>query len=260
MKGSILLSKIEIRNFTPVTTAGDYVERKKSLKKVILEKIPDIDKLKQKTMEKKLFLDVCFYLNAQTGIEGDSQKDLDNLLNAIFDVLPQYFTDEKNQLIDGLGLIEGKSDYMIFETLVSKKFVNTHEEEGFDIEISEMVEENQLTPKIKKSVSKWMDDKIFPKTNSKDIRTTKWIAIWGIFASAIFTLTGVLMGIGMSFSILGFSMQTDILTINSLNQTNPILSDLASNLIENGNHFFNWGLVAMVIGAIIMVFAIIRER
>jgi hypothetical protein len=105
-----------------------------------------------------------------------------------------------------------------------------------------------------------MDDKIFPKTNSQETRTAKWIAIWGIFASAIFTLTGVLMGIGMSFSVLGFSMQTDILTINSLNQTNPIFSNFASKLIENGNHFFNWGLIAMVIGAIIMVFVIIRER
>jgi hypothetical protein len=53
MKGFVLLPKIEIRNFTPVTTAGDYVERKKSLKKIILEKIPDIDKLKQKNYGEK---------------------------------------------------------------------------------------------------------------------------------------------------------------------------------------------------------------
>ena len=171
MKGTILLPKIQIRNFTPVTNAGDYVERKKYLKHVILEKIPDIDKLRQKTIGKKLFLEICFYLNDQTGIEGDTQKDLDNLLNAIFDVLPQYFTDEKNQLIDGLGLIEGKSDYMIFETLVSKQFVKTPQEEGFDIEISE-INENSTTSKIK-SVSERMDDKIFPKTNSKETRITK---------------------------------------------------------------------------------------
>lgn len=258
MKGSILLPKIEIRNFTPVTTAGDYVERKKSLKKVIFEKIPDIDKLKQKTMEKKLFLDVCFYLNAQTGIEGDSQKDLDNLLNAIFDVLPQYFTDEKNQLIDGLGLIEGKSDYVIFETLVSKKFVNTHEEEGFDIEISEMVE-NQSLPKTK-SVSKWMDDKIFPKSNSKETRTAKWIAIWGIFASAVFTLGGVLMGLGISFVTLGFSLQSDSIALVNSNQTNSILATFAGGLIENGNNFQTGGGIVIALGAIIMIIAIIRER
>jgi len=260
MKGSVLLPKIEIRNFTPVTTAGDYVERKKSLKQIILEKIPDIDKLKQKTMEKKLFLDVCFYLNAQTGIEGDSQKDLDNLLNAIFDVLPQYFTDEKNQLIEGLGLIEGKSDYMIFETRVSKKFVNTHEEEGFDIEISEMVEENQSIPKTKKSLNKWMDDKIFPKTNSQETRTVKWVAIWGIIASAVFTLGGVLMGIGISFVTLGISMQSDSIAIVNSNQTNSILATFAGQLIENGNHFQSGGGIAIALGAIIMIFAIIRER
>ena len=82
-------------------------------------------------------------------MDGDSQKDLDNLLNVIFDVLPQYFTDENNQLIDGLGLIEGKSDYMIFETHVAKKFVKTHKEEGFDISIFEMVEKTSLLSKIK---------------------------------------------------------------------------------------------------------------
>lgn len=260
MKGSVLLPKIEIRNFIPVTSAGDYVEHKKSLKKIILEKISDIDELKQKTLGKKLFLDVCFYLNAQTGIEGDTQKDLDNLLNAIFDVLPQYFTDEKNQLIDGVGLIEGKSDYMIFETHVTKQFVKTHEEEGFDIEVSEMIEENKSLSKTKKRPRQWIDDKIFPKTNSKDIRITKWIAIWGIMASAIFTLTGVLMGIGISLSNLGFSIQKDVITINNSNQTNQVLSNLANSLIGNGNSFMNWGYAVIAIGAIVVVLAIIQER
>jgi len=139
MKGTVLLEKIKIRKFTPVTTAGDYVERKKDLKKEILAEISNIDELRQKTLGKKLHLDICFYLNAQTGEEGDTQKDLDNLLNLVFDVLPQSFTDEKNQLIEGLGLIEGKSDYMIFETFASKVFVNTHDEEGYDIEISEVI-------------------------------------------------------------------------------------------------------------------------
>jgi len=139
MKGTVLLEKIKIRGFTPVTTAGDYVERKKALKKVILSKIQNIDELRQKTLGEKLYLDICFYLNAQTGEEGDTQKDLDNLLNLVFDVLPQSFTDEKNELIEGLGLIEGKSDYMIFETFASKVFVKTHDQEGYDIEISEVI-------------------------------------------------------------------------------------------------------------------------
>jgi len=138
VKGTILLNKIEIRGFTPVTDAGDYVERKKALNKEILSKIPNIDELRLKTLGKKLHLDICFYLNDQTGEEGDSQKDLDNMLNVVFDVLPQYFTDEKNQAVEGLGLIEGKSDYMIFETFLSKIFVKTHDDEGYDIEISEI--------------------------------------------------------------------------------------------------------------------------
>ncbi len=260
MKGSVLLKKIEIRKFTPPTPAGDYVEHKKSLKKVILEKIPNIEELKQKTIGKKLFLDVCFYLNDQTGVEGDSQKDLDNLLNVVFDVLPQYFTDEKNQPIDGLGLIEGKSDYMIFETHVAKKFVKTHEDEGFDIEICEMIEENQPTSQTSKGFSKWLDGKIFPKTNSKETRTAKWIAIWGIVASAIFTLAGVLIGIGASFSMLGLSMQTDSIAISGSNQTSPMLADFAKRLIENGGNFQQGGYALIALGAVVVIFAIVREK
>lgn len=258
MKGSVLLKKIEIRGYTPPTPAGDYVEHKKSLKQKILEKIPNIEELRQKTIGKKLYLDVCFYLNDKTGAEGDSQKDLDNLLNVIFDVLPQYFTDEKNQPVEGLGLIEGKSDYMIFETHVTKQFVGTHEKEGFDIEISERIED-PLVPKSRIGFSKRLDDKIFPKTNSPETRTAKWIAIWGIVASAIFTLAGVLIGIGASFSMLGFSMQTDSLTLNS-NQTSPILSDFARRLIENGGNFQQGGYVLIALGAVVVIFAIVREK
>ena len=140
MKGSILLKKIKIREFTPLTDAGDYVENKKAVNKVILAEIPTIDELRQKTLGKKLYLDICFYLNDQTDEEGNTQKDLDNLLSVVLDVLPQYFSDEKNQLVKGLGLIEKKSDYMVFEILASKKFVQIHDDEGYDIEISEMLE------------------------------------------------------------------------------------------------------------------------
>lgn len=140
MKGNTLLPKIEIRNITPATTAGYYVERKKDLNKAILEKITNIDELRKKSLGKRLHLTVCFYLNEETGEEGDKQKDIDNLLKVISDVLPQHFTDENNQFFEGVGLIEKKSDYMIFEINASKKFVKTHNDEGYDIEISEFIE------------------------------------------------------------------------------------------------------------------------
>lgn len=149
MKGHILLKKIQIRNFTPTTPAGDYVERKKSLRNEILGKIDNIEELRKDTIEKKLYLDVCFYLNAKTGMDGDTQKDVDNLLNVVFDVLPEYFTDEQNKPIEGIGLMSGKSDYMVFEVHSSKQFVNNHEDEGMDIEIYEWVEKTSLISKIK---------------------------------------------------------------------------------------------------------------
>jgi len=140
MKGNVLLPKIKVRKLTPATPAGYIVERKKDLYTAISAKIPNIDELRQKSLGKKLHLEVCFYLNAETGVEGDIQKDLDNLLKVVFDVLPQHFTDENNEPTEGLGLIEDKSDYMIFEINASKKFVKTHDDEGYDIEISEFVE------------------------------------------------------------------------------------------------------------------------
>ena len=145
MKGSILLKKISIRKFTPLTTAGDYVKNKKELKKIILDEIPNIEELRKKTLGEKLHLDICFYLNNQTTLEGNSQKDMDNLLKTVLDVLPQKFSDEDNELIDGLGLMEKKSDDMIFEIHALKKFVKTHEDEGYDIEISEIKEKSKFS-------------------------------------------------------------------------------------------------------------------
>ena len=149
MKGHILLKKIKIRNFTPLTTAGDYVERKKSLRNAILGKIHNIEELRKNAMGKKLFLDVCFYLNDKTGIEGDTQKDIDNLLPVVFDVLPEHFSDERNHLIDGIGLMKKKSDHMVFEVHSIKQFVGEHEDEGMDIEIYEWVEKTSFSSKIK---------------------------------------------------------------------------------------------------------------
>ena len=140
MKGNVLLPKIEIRDLTPATQAGNQVERKKELYNAIYAKIPNIDNLRKKSLGKKLHLTVCFYLNEETGEEGDQQKDIDNLLKAVSDVLPQHFMDETNQPIEGLGLIAKKSDHMIFEINALKKFVKTHNDEGYDIEISEFIE------------------------------------------------------------------------------------------------------------------------
>ncbi|HEY5735577.1 MAG TPA: hypothetical protein VIS47_03355 [Nitrosopumilus sp.] len=140
MKGSILLPKIEIRKLTPPTSARDYVERKKKVAKAILAEISNIDELRQKSLGKKLHLDICFYLNEETGEDGDIQKDIDNLLKVVSDVLPQHFTDENNEPFEGVGLIEKKEDHMIFEINASKKFVKTHDDEGYDIEISEFIE------------------------------------------------------------------------------------------------------------------------
>ena len=124
-----------------MTQAGNYVENKKTLKKILEAKIGNLAELRNKTLNTKMLLEICFYLNNNTTETGNWQKDLDNLLNVVFDVIPQHFTDEKNQDIDGLGLTEGKSDYMIHEVIAIKKFVDSREKEGIDIELSEWLED-----------------------------------------------------------------------------------------------------------------------
>lgn len=60
--------------------------------------------------------------------------------------------------------------------------------------------------------------------------------------------------------MLGFSMQTDSIAISGSNQTSPMLADFASRLIENGGNFQQGGYALIALGAVVVIFAIVREK
>lgn len=83
-----------------------------------------------------MFLDVKYRL-AKTSESGRSQKDLDNLIKILFDVLPDYITNHsKEKEFKGLGLIENDRD--IFKISCEKEIVDAGPAEGLDLMISIM--------------------------------------------------------------------------------------------------------------------------
>jgi len=132
---------ISIRgDFEPKTAkAGQEVERKVELRDIIRARINNLDEIRENCKEKKIALDICFYLNKErTEDESRYTKDLDNLMKIVMDVLPDYM--DKEEKNEGLGLI--KNDNMIFDIHAAKEFVSSKDKEGVEIKISKYNEKN----------------------------------------------------------------------------------------------------------------------
>ena len=132
---------ISIRgDFEPKTAKpGQEVERKIELRDIIRSRIKNLDEIRQNCNRKKIALDICFYLNKER-IEDESryEKDLDNLMKIVMDVLPNYMDKaEKNK---GLGLFE--NDNLVYDIHATKEFVFNEAKEGIEIRISEYIEKN----------------------------------------------------------------------------------------------------------------------
>ena len=128
---------ISLRKFEPKTAkAGEEVDRKKELRDKIQEKYTDLSDFRQAFREKeKHSIYVKFHFLEDTGVEGRTKKDLDNLLKIVCDVLPDYM--DNNMTEQGLRII--KTDNSIFEIHSTKDTVIHEDDEGLDIEISEYV-------------------------------------------------------------------------------------------------------------------------
>jgi hypothetical protein len=85
------LFSVPLKPFEPLTAADNGTERKKVPLKSILEKQGDIDTIRQNCAGKEVFVDVRFSLFNNTTAEGRYQKDLDNLLKIVLDVLQENF-------------------------------------------------------------------------------------------------------------------------------------------------------------------------
>ena len=134
-----VLFKVEVRNYIPLTAGhGDEVERKKELRKKIIESINNDSGNTENCLDKHLSLHVCYKLYHDKKNSQRYEKDLDNLLKLLLDVLPQHM-DNTDSKPAGLGLIRDNHDWMIFEINCNKILVDDESDEGIDIEIKQVI-------------------------------------------------------------------------------------------------------------------------
>lgn len=128
------LLKVRIREFEPHTDNDNTIARKNDLLNEIKKRI-DPEKAKKNCYGKLISLKVVYYLNKNSKIRGQLEKDLDNMTKIVSDTITDYLTEQdcQNNQKTGLGLIHDDVD--IHELHLVKKFVNNDPEQGLDIVI-----------------------------------------------------------------------------------------------------------------------------
>ena len=125
---------VKIRDFEPYTDNDNPIDRKNDLLDEIRPKINE-NKVKKDCKEKLFSLKIIYYLNKNTKITGQYEKDLDNMSKIVCDTLTDYLSalDKQNDKKTGLGLMRDDED--IHELHLVKKFVETDLEQGLDIKL-----------------------------------------------------------------------------------------------------------------------------
>ena len=134
----MILGEIHAKPFIPLTAQSkEDVARKIELRDFIKNNVSSLDDAISSCREKdKVSVEICFSL--YNGVKNDVSrydKDLDNLLKIVLDVLPDYMDNKAENRETGLGII--KNDKQVFEIHSYKKFVQDKSQEGIDIIISE---------------------------------------------------------------------------------------------------------------------------
>lgn len=128
------LLDVKILDFEPRTNNDNPIERKTHLLEKIKSKI-DLEKVKEDCKNKLFSLRVIYYLNKNSKVQGQYQKDLDNMTKIVSDVLTEYLSkqdrDNKNQ--NGLGLMPDDDD--IHELHLVKKFIQKDADQGLHIQL-----------------------------------------------------------------------------------------------------------------------------
>ena len=133
MSWEVVLEKVKIRDFPPLTASKNKLDRKIALKERLSAEIgKNLPKIQKRTHEKLLFVDVCFYVH-ESDEQGKSKKDLDNLLKILFDALSDNMVNGQKP-IEGLGIM--KNDSYIYKMKCEKIPVDLDEKQGFDLLIS----------------------------------------------------------------------------------------------------------------------------
>jgi len=125
---------VKIRGFEPLTDNDNTIDRKNALLEEIRPQI-DVEKVKKDCEEKLFSLRITYYLNKNTMVEGQYEKDLDNMTKIVSDTLTDYLSeqDKVDGKKTGLGLIRDDKD--IHELHLVKKFVVNDPDQGLDIKL-----------------------------------------------------------------------------------------------------------------------------
>lgn len=139
VNGDELLTPLKIRGFNPLTARKNKRQRKIDLKNIIINKLKEqnlkLEKIKKLCNKKPLGIKARFYL-LETGAAGSSEKDLDNLLKILFDVLSyDMIKNNTEEKLRGLNLM--KDDERVYEIRASKKIVKELRDAGLDLSIYE---------------------------------------------------------------------------------------------------------------------------
>jgi len=128
-----MLGKISLRKFEPKTSKTKKdVARKIELRNKIRGSRSNLPQIRKNCKKKKINLKIKFYLSRQQEKNvAKYNKDLDNLLKIVLDVLPKYMDNKKEN--KGLGIIE--NDNLVYAIRAEKVFVTSDVEQGIDIEI-----------------------------------------------------------------------------------------------------------------------------
>jgi Holliday junction resolvase RusA-like endonuclease len=134
----LIFGEIHAKPFIPLTAQSkEDVARKKELRDFIKLNISNLDDVISSCRDKeKVSVEICFSL--YNGVENNVSrydKDLDNLLKIVLDVLPDFMDNKSENREIGLGIIQ--NDKQVFEIHSYKKFVQDESKEGIDIIISE---------------------------------------------------------------------------------------------------------------------------
>src|SRR5439155_23928351 len=94
-----------------------------------------IDAFRKLFRGRRLAAKITFYLYSGSSQESRAKKDLDNLMKIVLDALPDYM--DRAHTENGLGLMEGDSDELVYQVNAVKELVMDQAKEGIDLELSE---------------------------------------------------------------------------------------------------------------------------
>ncbi len=126
----------------PRTYGEDDKAKKVEFRDRLQAQIGNLAAMQSACRGKMLSVNICFFLYGKSRVRTRAEKDLDNMLKIVLDVLPDYMDQDRTE--KGLGLMEDKKDHMIFEIHAVKRLVEDEAQEGIDIEVSEWLDESSI--------------------------------------------------------------------------------------------------------------------